>query len=243
MSNLWKFEFSEVSFLGVVMLAVLLAVILKIANMAVLKKITNQRIKYYYPIFEVIIWFIFLLWGLNVLFRESFYQMIVISSLSAIFIVGLGWFVIRDLFAGVVLRMTDRFYPGQYLRVDQRNGRIKRVGMLNISLQEEDGSVSKIPWNKINGQIYSNGTAADTTNRQQFTVEIPQKYPLESVQRKIYETVLLSVGAAINKEPQIKLTGTANQEWQLEITAYALSPEYFRIIQANVKDVLNNFQN
>ena len=240
MSKLLEFEFSEVSFLGVVILAFLLALILKIFNLVILRKITNHQITNYYPVIEVIIWFSFLLWGIKVLLKDSIYQMIALLSLAAIFVVALGWFVIRDLFAGIVLRFSDSFMIGSHLRIDQRNGSIKKVGMLNLSIQEEDGSISKIPWSKINGQIYSKGRRVDLTNRQQFAVEVPQKHPLEIVQRKIYEAVLLSVGAAINKEPQIKLTGTTKQEWQLEITAYALGPEYFRIIESNVKDVLNN---
>ena len=240
MSNLLEFEFSEFSFLGIIILAVLLALILKILNLAILRKTINYRIKNYYTIFEIFIWFAFLFWGISVLLRESFYQMIAILSFAAIFVIGLGWFVFRDLFAGIVLRFSDGFYPGQNLRIDHKNGRILRVGRLNLSLQEEDGSESKIPWSKLTGQIYSKGIGVDLTNRQRFSVDVPQKYPLEVVHRKIKEAVLLSVGAAINKEPQIKLTGNGRQEWRLEITAYALNPEYFRIIESNVKTMLNN---
>ena len=240
MSNLLEFQFSEISFLGVGILAVILALILKLVNLAILRKITNPLISNYYPVIEVIIWFSFLLWGIKVLLKDSLYQMIAILSLAAIFVIALGWFVIRDMFAGIVLRFSDSFMIGSQLQIDQRNGSIKKVGMLNLSIEEADGSIAKIPWSKINGQIYSKGSRVDITNRQQFAVEVPQKYPLEIVQRKIYEAVLLSVGAAINKEPQIKLTGTGKNEWQLEITAYALGPEYFRIIESNVKNVLDN---
>jgi len=240
MSNLLEFEFSEFSFLGIIILAVLIALILKIVKLILLRKTMNYRIRNYYPIFEIMIWFAFLLWGINILLKESIYQMIAILSLAAIFVIGLGWFVFRDLFAGIVLRFSDGFFPGQILRIDHLNGRIKKVGMLDLTIQEEDGSVSKIPWSKITGQIYSKGVGVDVTKRCQFSVEVPQKYPLEIIHRKINEAILLSVGAAINKEPQIKVTGTDNRAWQMEITAYALSPEYFRIVESNVKAMLDS---
>jgi small-conductance mechanosensitive channel len=240
MSELLKFEFSEFSFLGIIILAVLLTLILKMVNRSILKKKTDHQIRNYYPLFEVIIWFSFLLWGINFLLQDSIYHMVAILSLAAIIVAGLGWFVIRDIFAGIVLRFSDKFYPGQNLRIDQLNGRIKEVGMLRIAVQQEDGIIVKIPWSKINGQIYSKGIGDDITNRQRFSVEVAQKYPLEIVHPKIREAILLSVGAALNKEPQIKLIESDNQGWQLEITAYALSPEYFHIIKSNVKNVLNS---
>ena len=239
MSKVLEFRISEISFLGVVIMAILLALLLKIINLTVMKKTANHRIRNYLPIIGVVVWFIFILWAINVLLKESFYQMIAILSLAAIIAIGLGWFVIRDLFAGIVLRFSDSFYPGQSLQIDQQSGRIEQVGMLKIALQREDGIIFKIPWSKINGQIYSKGIGDDLTNRHRFLVEVAQKYPLEIVHPKIREAIFLSVGAALNKEPQIKLTGTNNQEWQLEITAYTLGPEYFRIIESNVKQVLN----
>ena len=239
MSNLLEFKISEISFLGVIILAVILALFLKTVHVFILKKITAPRIRNYYPLFEVIIWFSFILWAINVLLKESYYLMIAILALSAIIFAGLAWFVIMDLFAGIVLRISDRFYPGQNLRIDQYNGRIKTVEMLSITVQQEDGAILKVPWRKIKGQIYIKGTADEMINRQRFLIEVNQKYPLETVYQKIKEAVLLSVGAVINKEPQIKLVGSTNQEWQLEITAYALNPQYFHTIELNVKNILN----
>lgn len=239
MSNLSEFKISEISFIGVFIMAVLLALFLKAIHLFILRKITNKRIRSYYPLFEVIIWFSFILWAINVLLKESYYLMIAILAMSVIIIAGLGWFVIMDLFAGIVLRISDSFYSGQSFRVEQYSGRIIKVEMLSISVQQEDGTILKIPWRKIKGQIYIKGPTEEIVNRQRFLVEVKQKYPLEIVYQKIKEAVLLSVGAVINKEPQIKLVGSTNQEWQLEITAYALNPQYFRTIELNVKNILN----
>jgi small-conductance mechanosensitive channel len=240
MKEILNYEFSEFSLLGVIILAVLLALILKIFNIVFIRKIVNQTIKNFYPLFLVIVWFSFFIWSINILLKDSLYHTVAILSLAALILASIAWFISRDLFAGLVLRFTDNFYNGQSLSIDQKRGRIKNIGMLSIALQQDDGTEFKIPWSKISGQIYRKDNTDDISNMQSFIIKTPQKYPLEIVQEKIREAVFLSVGAALKKEPQIKLLGSADSEWQLEITAFTISPQYFRTIETNVKNALKN---
>lgn len=240
MKEILSFEFSEFSLLGVIILAVLLAIVLKIFTKVFINRILNQRIRNSYPLFLVIVWFSFIVWSINILLQDSLYRTVAILSLAALIIASIAWFISRDLFAGLVLRFTDNFYNGQSLSIDQKRGRITNIGMLGIAIQQDAGAEFKIPWSKISGQIYRKEHTDEVSNLQNFVVKASQKYPLEVVQTKIREAVFLSVGAALKKEPQIKLIGSQDGEWQLEITTFTISPQYFRTIETNVNNALKN---
>jgi small-conductance mechanosensitive channel len=239
MKEILNFEFSEFSLLGVIISAFLLAILLKIFTKFFISRMLNQRIRNYYPLFLVIVWISFLVWSINILLQDSLYRTVAILSLAALILASIAWFISRDLFAGLVLRFTDSFYNGQSLSIDQKSGRINNIGMLGISIQQSDGTEFKVPWSKISGQIYRKDNTDDVSNMQNFKIEISQKYPMEIVQAKIREAVFLSVGAALKKEPQIKLLSSQDGEWQMEITTFAISPQYFRTIETNVKNALS----
>ena len=240
MKEILYLEFSEFSLLGIIISAVLLAILLKIFTKFFINRILNQRIRNYYPLFLVIVWISFLVWSINILLQDSLYHTVAILSLAALILASIAWFISRDLFAGLVLRFTDSFYNGQSLNINQKKGRITNIGMLGVSIQQKDGAEFKIPWSKISGQIYRKDNTDDVSNMHNFIIKISQKHPMEIVQARIREAVFLSVGAALKKEPQIKLLSSQDAEWQLEITTFAISPSYFRTIETNVNNALKN---
>ncbi|MCB0281751.1 MAG: mechanosensitive ion channel [Calditrichae bacterium] len=235
-----EFEFSEFSLIGVTILAVILAILLKTVKHVVIKKLKRKAIKEYYPLLEVALWFIFIFWSINVVLKDSFYHMIAIISLAIIVAASAGWFIVRDLFAGIVLRFSDHFIAGQFIQIGQQSGQINQVGLLSLSVQQENGAVVKIPWSRINGSIYSKTDSSDKINRLEFPLEVSNSISSEILYSRIRQAILLSTGCSLNREPQLQIINNGDKQ-RVNITAYALSPDYFTHIESNVKNAIKEF--
>ena len=240
MKEYLDFEFSQFSLIGLLIITVIIAVVLKILKIILLNRIKNQKILNYYPLFIVIIWFSFISWSINILLKDSIYQMIAFLTLAAIILLSLSWYFGKDLFAGLILRLSDNFNSGENLCLEQNEGIIIDIGFLGLTMQTIDGTLIKIPWSKINGQIYSKGVSNDISNRQSFSVKINQKFSPETIQNVIREAVFLSIGASLKKEPQIMLKESTDNDWHWQITVFAIEPQYTRLIKANVEKALDD---
>lgn len=238
MNNIIEFDFSEISLIGLTLLTFTVAVLFKLINLIVIRKSNKPFIKNIYLLFEVAFWFSFMIWAVNILLKDSIYKMIAVLSLAVLLVAVLGWFISRDLIAGIVIRFTDNFKPGQNINIDSLSGVVKDIGLLSITVQQ-GGITHRIPWTKFSGQIYSKGNA-DGAVRQSFTIKADRKQNLEKIHQKIREAILLSSGSDINKEPQIKLTETHEEYWLFDITMFTLKTEYDSGIKANIdKAILN----
>lgn len=234
-----KFEFSEFSFAGLLILAALLFLFFRAIKATFLTRTRQRRIAEYFPIAEVVVWLLFILWSINILLKDSLYHMIAVLALSAVIVAGLGWFVARDLIAGIVLRFSDHFNRRQKLLLENEQGTIIDAGLLALSLQKEDGSTLKIPWSKISGQVYGKGMTDESQNTLIFTIDAENRQSPEKLQDKIRQAILLTVGVALNREPKIQIVNGPKGQQQIKITAYTLNPACFSNIRNNVNNVLN----
>ena len=240
MIDLLKFEFSEFSFVSVIIITLLLILAFKIINRVFISKSNNRLIKKNFSYFELIVWFFFILWSINSVLKDTFYHMVAILSLFAILVGWLGWFAGRELIAGIMLRLTDNYQVGQNIRMQQLDGIINHIGFLSLSVQGDEGTIIKVPWSRISGQIYSKGIREDKSNRHTFTVNIPAAVKITELEQKVTQAVLLSAGSAIDKEPVIRQITQLENSSEYQVTVFAINPEYFQSIEQNVKNAVNS---
>jgi hypothetical protein len=107
---------------------------------------------------------------------------------------------------------------------------------LQLNLHQENGVIIKIPYNKISGAIHHKGEAEDRSMHHQFELEIADKYSLQDVRSLVREAVLLSAGARFSREPRVIHKGTEDKKQIYEVTISALSPDYNKLIESNVKE-------
>ena len=239
MNQLLNIEFSGLSLLTVVMLGVLLSFILRIISKTLIPKIRKNRIKQLFQVIELLIWTVFGFWGLHMTLKDSDYYLFAILTASAVIVIWLSWFMARDFIAGFVLKLGDNYQPGQHIKLNEIEGVIVKTGFLELILSREDGTFVKIPYSKISSAIHYKVQPRDKTTQYRFEIEIKKNSSIEDAKNRIKSAIMLSTGASIKLEPQIKLKEHTDESvWKFDVVAYALSPEYFQIIERNVRDAL-----
>ena len=236
MKELLNFRFSEFSVLTVLFLGILLSLLMGLLRRIVLNKITKNKNKQWYQIGELAVWILYAAWALHSILGDSLYYQMTILLILIVIVIWVSWFVVRDFIAGLVLKLNDSFQPGQYFKLGEIEGTILSADYLQLNLHRENGVIIKIPYNKISGAIHYKGEAEDQSMQHQFELEIADKYSLQDVRSLVREAVLLSAGARFSREPRVIHKGTEDKKQKYEVTISALSPDYNKLIESNVKE-------
>ena len=139
-----------------------------------------------------------------------------------------------------MLRLSEKYQAGQFFTFNDISGTIVEANNLCLKLRQQDNVTVKIPYRKIIGAVQYKAQADDKTSQHRFGIQVPKQLSLEETLNLIRTKVLLSAGASIKKEPQIFLKKSMEQFWQFEIVIYAISPEYYQLIERNVRTVEKN---
>ena len=83
------------------------------------------------------------------------------------------WFALRDIVAGAVLRAEDAFETGQWIRVEDVEGRVRQVGVRTLELERDDGTSVRIPYARITTSRLVRAGRAEDASSHTFTLELP----------------------------------------------------------------------
>lgn len=187
------------------------------------------------PAAEALIWLLFSIWSVGKIIQDTFYSSLIIMAISGIVILWVGWFAARDWIAGIILRMQDRYQPGQLLQVEDIRGKIRRIGYLAMEIERDNGEVLKIPYSSISGKVHGVKEGRDGANHHRFEINLTKDKPLPAVLSQLRLAVLNSVWSPLNKEPEIKLLKETSDAFVLEMIVFAPQDEFGRAIEEDVK--------
>jgi small-conductance mechanosensitive channel len=238
MNELLNFRFSEFSILTVLFSGLLLSLLMRLMRRFVLHRIVKNKIRQWFQIAELVVWMLYGAWALHNILGDSIYYQLTILLILLVIIIWVSWFAVRDFIAGLVLNLNDSFQPGQYFKIQEIEGTIRDIDYLQIHVRQENGTIIKIPYNKISGAIHSRGAIEDQGMKHRFKVEVAAHYSEEEIRTKIRTAIFQTAGARIKTEPSIISKGEENKKQQYEIQVSILSPDYNKLIEANVIESL-----
>ncbi|MCG8309523.1 MAG: mechanosensitive ion channel [Cytophagales bacterium] len=103
----------------------------------------------YFPLLELGFWSVFSFWAIALLFDGSQFFNYVIHLLLALAVILFFWFFLRDYIAGILLKTRYNLSYGQYLKSGLVRGVIKKIRLLFIEIQTDDGSTCMMPYTRI----------------------------------------------------------------------------------------------
>ena len=66
-----------------------------------------------FPLVEIVIWSSFVFWSLGQLFKDLAVYPLLTGSMVIAIVVIVGWYLLRDFIAGIILKAENAFEPGQ----------------------------------------------------------------------------------------------------------------------------------
>ncbi len=237
--NISGYGFLQAFILGILLFFVLKA-LRKGVSLLLLSTGYRRLILRIFPAAGALVWIAFAYWAVHSIIQSRYYATLAWLAVLTISSAWIAWFALRDYFAGLILRIHDDYEENQHFRLGDIEGTIRKLSLLNIELEQENGERVKIPYGRISGEIHWKNREREGPNYHKFFIHMAKSASIDLILDKLRLCILNSPWAASNKEPQIRLIGQSEKGVDCEVCAYALNTDYGHILEMDVKKQMSD---
>ncbi len=218
-----------------------LFVILWLANKAIQSAVVGEKIhpvfQRVFPAVEFLLWFLYLLWALRGVFRHYHFYDILMYAVIISIIIGIGWFVVRDFIAGIVLKSEMPFQINQHISLPKTAGKLKKLGYRSLEIETDDGKLMKIPYSSLTGEIITCQPAPDRLKRYETTVTIESSAGKEDACDMIAKKIMLLPWTIPVKKPTVEPLDNENEPGERYLVKYfAVNSRHAARISQHIKE-------
>lgn len=121
--------------------------------------------------------------------------------------VAASWGVIKNVVDGLFVRSSDTYRIGDYLALDDLEGRVSELGWRYLVLETRDSTVATVPYSRLAEAIVQRAPRAEHAHFHTFRVECPDVLPIPEVKRAIHRALLLSPWCLYKRAPEVRAVG------------------------------------
>jgi small-conductance mechanosensitive channel len=227
----------------VLIIGVAILAILKISGFS-LKKFTHsypilKRGQKLFPLFEIIVWIIFVFWATENVFKDERTYPYIIAGLALTVIGMFAWFVFKDVFSGAVFRAQNELNKDDYIKIGDISGQVKSVHLTHIEISSDNGQTTKIPNSMLNQNLISGMNTPDGMEEFKISLKFDKTQTKADLEDKIRFQVANSPWLNYKNPPIIKLQRDDESSTIYDVLVYALNNQHLRMAEKCLKEKLN----
>lgn len=200
------------------------------------RKESKRFLRRYLPAGELFLWIIFILFSIDTFLNRNEIIGYSLYVLMFLFVVWFVFFVLRNIIAGTVFKLSDHFSLYDTLKVGKYSGRIVNFGKSSLELETENGKSIYIPYAKILNRVNIKTDPAEKISRYNFKLKTKKDIALREKTENIKQAIMVLPWSSIKKVPLINPIDEDENSFTFDITIYSLEKEYFHKIENNIKE-------
>lgn len=162
---------------------------------------------------EVLVWLMFISFGLYQLLSDSLY----ITSVLLLVTILAGRNFWRDLIAGVIFRIENKFKKGDPVTFEQYNGVIDAINKRSIQIKTDKEELVLIPFRKVSNAIFVKRQAKGKLHSAQLSLPLGAK-SMDEVLPQVHEWIYQCPWAISNENVKVKTIGPG----LIQVSVYAV---------------------
>ncbi|MFW5793454.1 MAG: mechanosensitive ion channel domain-containing protein [Bacteroidota bacterium] len=177
------------------------------------------------PVFELILWTAYLFGAVYMIFSKYTFMPSLLAIMGLILCILIAWYILRDLIAGVVLKSENVFENGQFLKANNTEGRIKKIGYLYLELENNSGENIKIPYSRLSNQILIRPETDQSNKYALIRIEIPKVDNHIEIKEKLIGAMNSTPWVIFSQPPEIQIKVGEDKTLIVEIRYISFSDE------------------
>lgn len=226
--------------IGFILLGILLFLLFRFFQYIFPLLLKNKKalrlVNRFLPFIETGSWLAFFSWYTLKFYGQYNIYTLVVLGIIIIIIFWISRFLMKELIAGVVFRVADRFREGDNLQTEQYTGTIKKLHFDCIEMEASDGQIIFIPYSKITGEISIKNESTGQTTAYTFKVETSDISDPDTFSNKIISLILSLPWSSVNNQPKITLIEQESDRYTFEVTCYPIDKSYAKKIEQKVQE-------
>jgi len=178
------------------------------------------------------VWLAYAYWVADFLFGDRFYYPFLVF-VSILIVAGLlSWFLLRDIFAGMVFRVRHNLKNGSVIHAGTISGQIISQDLTFLKIRTEKGMLLRIPYSRLNHEIVSQLANAGSQAAHILTIEIDKTSGKVAAEQLIRTTILNMPWSSLKEDVAIKSVGKSEEGGYLfEVSIFSMSAKQLQQIE------------
>lgn len=178
---------------------------------------------------EFLLWLAYSFWVIYYLFRAKFYYQYLVYTLILIIIALIAWFLLRDIFAGIIFRTKHNFKNGSYVKAKNYSGQIKSQNLTCLEIMTPEKQLMRIPYIKLVNETITEAASRGPVEEFIIHVKIDSNVGKKNAESLIRSVLLNSPWSHLSEDPFIRFVKEDESGYFYDIT----------LLQKNLKNVKN----
>ncbi len=191
----------------------------KVATVLIRRKTFRSGILAVLPFVELLTWTGYAFWGISVLFGSFVYYDLILGVAAVLLLLAFAWFVFRDFLAGVLLKAEQSLEPGRFIRAPFAEGYIQSLGARSLVLVNARGEVVRIPYSRINKEMFVFPPEDDESLPHHLKLPIPATRDPEA-HKRLAEKELMAMPWITGSSPFVDIVEEEDGSYRLHLTFY-----------------------
>jgi hypothetical protein len=215
------------------LIAVLLIMLLKLVRLG-LKRLQNlysgnKSLDNILVIMEFLIWLGFTFWLIFFIFRNKFYYSFLVYALILIIAIFVSWFILKDIFAGIILRIKHNLSDGSYIKAGNYSGQIKSQRLTYMKIITADNRLLRIPYTNLVNEVIFETAVRGPAEEYILNIKIDISGGRSEAENLIRSALLNSPWSNVSEDPGLKFQKQDETGYFYEIT----------FLSKNLKEIKN----
>ena len=198
------------SLLLLILIGGILALSFYVIRSYIIPLLRNNKglVKKYWQKTETITWLVFVSVLLIVVLRVNFFLSTVVLSLLLV----LGWSYWRNIFAGIIVKLTDQFIVDEVISANFGEGKIKSIGVSMTEISNSKGELISIPNYVLRSSVVKHLHKKSSLKTNTFMVALKEDSSLQKIKEMVINCPFIAVSQDVlvervsEKECAIKVT-------------------------------------
>ena len=206
------------------------------------RRFLKSRLEKFLPVIEVVVWLIFASWVVIYFLKNPTWRAIFLLTLCAALLIIISWVAMRDIFAGIILRLDSSFNLNEWIKIKDIEGKIVKLGYRTFELETGTGEMVSIPYSRVSDQIRTKPGVSEKIKSHSFSVNLPKTYAIDDIIKKLRFTLANAPWSSLKKLPTVKFIKETNDRYQFEIIIYSMKVSYFQHIKKVLEEIFSDIR-
>jgi hypothetical protein len=196
----------------------------------------------YYPGVEIFLWALFIIYFIQYFLLTN--QLFALG-LAILFFIALFWFFqlfLKDVIAGVILRLSSKLSVGDMVHIDQFEGKILQFKSNVLCLETINGQTIFLHYNKILNQTLVQTDPSGHILTHSFILKTKSPLSVTILKQQLKEALMLLSWSCIKQIPQIHPLSQTGQIYEFRLTVFTYEQERFIEVENYIKQKFGHIQ-
>ncbi len=187
---------------------------------------------------ELFLWLIYIFWATDFLFRDKFYYPYLVYSLMLIITGFVAWYLLRDIFAGIVFRVKHNLKRGSFIGAGDLSGQIKSQNLTYLKIVTGEGQLLRVPYSRIVHEVIIELTYPGALAEHMLHLQVDSSIGKTTAAEALIRTAILNTPwSNLKEEPTIKFLNENETGYFFEVTLLSINVKQIKFIEMALEEI------